>query len=414
MQAPFGPRDLLRADQFVRYCTDRGILTDRDQLEFYDKHDLIVPAVRISHGYVPQRRILIPDGGKLEWRFIFASDLATFSPREVDPHTYYDFDTISTRPPDWVARYEEIGRLIYPSRQTFLPRSVPLLLRGDDYPTSLEDLGEQHEDFYARNQCFALREVQSRMVVEVRDQTLLMDDESWVKAGRNLRSGIEGSLGYIQESVLSHHRFMALMNAIHDMLGEMYAEAGLTFEASLDQEPRGEENVDGLPPAEFQRKAKQETKKEARRDARDSIRLYERETAPTQMRKVIAECGYSIEDVRRERQRAAHLASECDPTYRWTEFTERVPTDLVQEARGDYALALEYYRIVNELEWVLRMLGDKPPTLKKLLVGFDSAGRCLVCGQSFQRKRRTWVTCGSATCVQAHENDLKRLQRRLP
>jgi len=411
MQPPFRPRDLLATDRFISFCADRGVQTSREQLEFYDRHNLIVPAVRVSRGYVLFRKVLIPHEGKPQWRLVFANDLTKFSPLKVDPKTYYDFGSISCGSSDWLAQYEERGVVSYPAREKYRPWGEDLMVRRSELPTSRKELGEGHFDFYARYQCFPLKEAQSSMVVEVRDETLFVDDESWLKIGRNLRRGIEGSLGYLQEAVLKHHRLMTLMSAIRDVLVDVYAEAGITFEAKLEVDPRDEENVDGLPQAEFRRKAEREAREDAGRDARDVIRLYEQESAPAEMRKVIAECGYSIEDVRRARQRAAHLASESDPTYRWTEFTERIPANLLRQARGDYALALEHYRIVNELGWVLRMLGDKPPTLKKLLVGSDAFGHCLVCGEPFQRKKRPWVTCGSPTCKHEHNKDLKRRLR---
>lgn len=407
MQPPFRARDLLHSTRFISFCSERGVRTTREQLEFYDKHALVLPAVRISRPYVPYRKILISHEGRPQWRLIFADDLNEFSPLKVDPKTYYDFGAVTCSSDERLAQCEKDGMISYPARDKYQPWKEDLMVRRNELPTSLKALGEGFADFYSRSQCFTLKEVQSRMVLEVRDAALFMDDAAWQGVGRKLRQGAEGSIKYVQDAIISEYRLMQFMDGIRDVLDDISAEAGAAFAASLeDQRTMDPEDRARTSPAEFRR--------EAGRDARSSVQLFEMETAPDRVRSTMAKCEYSIDDVRKARERVANQARELDPTFEWTEFTSQIPSELLARTRGHYRLVLDYYQIVEELGWALRMLGDQPPSLKKLLVGADAHRVCVICGTQFLRKRTTQVTCATKSCIRTHGNNLKRIQRRHP
>ena len=393
MQPPFRQVDLLPTDRFVSHCAKLGIRTSREQLEFCDRHDLIIPAVRVDPGYIAYRKVLLPEDGRLQWRMVYADDLAEFSPEKVDRRTYYGFGTVTSGSRDWLDKYKRRGMVTHPTRFKYRPWREDVMVRRTELPTSLKELGEGAIDFYAANQCFALRHVQARLVVEVRDAALFMDESSWAATGGRLREAFVPVLGPIRDTVREEYRIAALLNGLQDISDEIDEGAQASFHASME---------DG------------QSREDAKRDARSSALLYMKDSAPAKVAELVGKLRYETDDIRMVRQRAAHQAAELDPTHRWTEFTSRIPSDLLQRVRGDYALALEYYGIVDDLKWLLERLGDQPPSLKKLLTGADKERHCLVCGELFEGKRRTQVTCAQPACVRAHKNEHKRRRRHLP
>ena len=123
LQVPFRERDLLTTDAFIRYCNDYGIKTDRDELEYFEKDALLLPAIRVFLGVAEFKRVLagVTGGGKQEWRYIpkevARKAMSRRRGHKVDRRTYYSYGTLILGKPGWLKRYRRMGLVSVPCKE---------------------------------------------------------------------------------------------------------------------------------------------------------------------------------------------------------------------------------------------------------------------------------------------------------
>lgn len=111
LQPPFRQKDLLSVDRFIRYCRQYDIRTDKEELEFFDQENLLLPAVSVRREIASLKKIYADFDGKgvKEWRYVNNSDLHQFHYEEIDPAPYYDFGAIPRINASFLARVHPLS-----------------------------------------------------------------------------------------------------------------------------------------------------------------------------------------------------------------------------------------------------------------------------------------------------------------
>jgi DNA-binding CsgD family transcriptional regulator len=387
MQPPFRPQDLIPVESFVSHCSRLGIETDLDRLEFYDQRALVLPAVLICPGYVPMRNVRLEINGKLEWSEIFADDLDKFSPVEVDPEIYYAAGSISYGSRDWLKGFKERGLLSFPAQQAYVSWRQRIMGRTKQR----EDIAVEYHAFYTPNQCWAVKAVKESIGFKLDDEAVFYSDDDWVQVGRNVTSFLQHALVHAQGAVLSQYTLPRLLDAIYDLRDALRKDARDAYAESIREGS---------------------SEKDARADRNAFIERRENdESFQIQVREALETHGYSPQSLAALRERLVYRATSTDPNHDWKEAMERIPKHLLERARGDYARAREYYEMLDDVEYVLRVLRVDLPTRDKLLTGRDNLRLCLECGERFVPRNRRQVTCGKAQCITSHKKTHKKAIR---
>ena len=90
LQTPFLQPDLLPVADFIRYCRENGVDTDEEELEYFDKESLLVPALRVQLGRVEFKSVYARFEGKKQWRKVAVEDIKQVNAEKIGVKTYYD------------------------------------------------------------------------------------------------------------------------------------------------------------------------------------------------------------------------------------------------------------------------------------------------------------------------------------
>lgn len=219
LQPPFRQKDLLTLSGFVRHCKESGLDTDKEQLEYYEKLGLLYPAVRVTPGIVEYKRVLAVFDGKEEWRYTPKSEENKLRPKKVDPKTYYGYGGFYLGTPNWLDWYTERDMVIFPAQSKFRPWKEYEGSRVADFTTTKLKLS--YESFYTGHQIFPLKELQSRLSITIKDETIFQDDQSWIKTGKKIRKFFANSPALLNTKIVGLYEVLSLLNNIFDLREDM-------------------------------------------------------------------------------------------------------------------------------------------------------------------------------------------------
>ena len=389
LQPPFRPQDLLSVDQFIPHCQERGITTSKRQLEYYDRKNLLLPAVRVNLGFVEYRRILIKVDGRKVWQFASPDDVQAIEYEEIDQRPYYGHGTISSGSRDWLKRHDDRGLVEYPAGSRF--RQWNRYKAKQRYATSLKALGKEYALFYSKDQIFPLRHIQESLVWQVRDAMLLADEEAWAQLGQRLRRAFAARHLPIQEQVLKYYETFSLLTDVLALLDQIWERANEEYKLSFRRHRRS---------------------KEAEADA--LFRWHEEEHGcASEARKILRESCLAKDEIEKRRKEFVDLGRSLDPTLRWFDYLDDIPGEALDRSTGQYKFVLECYRVAEQLRWLLERCGRKQPSLSALLNGGSDYRICPYCEDYFEVGNVRQKTCLKSECIKDHKNALKRRYRRL-
>ena len=138
MKPPYRQEDLLSISSFISYCKDRGVDTSREQLEYYDRYNLLIPIAHVNFTY----------GG------------------------------ISSGRRDWLIPYEKDRLVIYPWKE-------------------YQKIGNDFITFYSKYQIYTLAEIQKTSQIDLSESLLFDANIDWTKVGENIRNRVIQKIPYI-------------------------------------------------------------------------------------------------------------------------------------------------------------------------------------------------------------------------
>lgn len=403
LQTPFLQPDLVTVSSFISYCRDNSVLTDKAELEYFDKEQLLVPAVRVLMGVVRYRHILADFDGREEWRFVYLEDLGKFKYKKLDPKTYYGRGALVQSVPglgevrgfhfgndgwmDWYANHKMVR---YPSNDGYIPwkRFQEPYKEGKPFGSNPKLYEEVSELMYAKHQIYPLKFIKNRRTLKVVNQGLFRTPEAWSKAG-NMITKIysEGeSNGRLQQQVKGWNRFFdfymdirRLRNGKNEKISEVYKQA---------MDGNGGNHT------------------EAAADAWSAGQLYDK-TAKEKAKQIAARHKFSVQDIEDWRYQILGHGSfgTGSRSRKLRNYVAQIDNSLLNKTEDAYA-------IVNELSWFIELLGGTGITAKQLVLN-SMGDSCKYCGKHFESTRITQVTCGAEECKKKQRNEHKRQDRRL-
>ena len=398
LQTPFLQPDLLTVSSFVSYCRDHGVVTDKDELEYFAKEGLLIPAVRVLMGVVKYRHVLLE--GNTEWSHVFEDQLSEHKYTQIEPTTYYDRGALVRMVPGlgsvrgfhfgndgWMDWYSERDMVRYPAVEGYIPWTT-----FDGGPSFSEDLtlfDEVSELMYAKHQIYLLKYIQNRRTLSVKNAGLFKTPEAWAKSGQMITKIFSeaDSNESIREYVIKLNRFFdtwtkirKLRHAKLKLVSDAYQKALVDYE--------GDQNF-------------------ALHVAQDNGQEYD-ETIQPEARRILDEADYTITDLEDWRYTILGHGSfgTGSQSSRFRGYVTKLDDALLNKTE-------DAYQIVNELSWFIEVLGGEAATAKQLILRSMNY-HCKYCGKAFVPTRRTQVyTCGDAECRKQQQLDRKREGRKI-
>jgi hypothetical protein len=398
LQPPFRQQDLLDVSSFISYCADRGITTSERQLEYYEKKNLLLPAMRVYPGYVAYRRVQVRVDNKWRWQFCFPKDVKKLECKRIDRRTYYADGTFLMGEKSWLDRCKKNGMVLYPSQCRFRKWKYYRGPRPRRHRYSARIPPVKYEAFYSRYQVFPLKLIQRGLTIRFVDEALFADDETWLGFGKQTRLLFSKVPRAVRKTVLRCYSTIHLLQDILDLRNELFSAALETYESVI------EGNKETC--------TEREARSEALLEARETLRYGEQETAPYRASSIQKKRGLSVKQIHERRREFLNLAIMFDPIRSLFQYLDHIPEGYLESCRGDYRFARDCYKVVDQLGWFFNSLGQEVASVEKMMTGTDKFRICIICKKPFEPDRRTRVTCGNKRCKREYNNIFKREMRR--
>ena len=378
LQTPFRSADLLPVSVFILYCKNRGIQTDKEQLEYYDRENLLLPVVRIKMSEIGERANLNPV------RYEDTVDLLTwsgFGEQSENETPYYEID-------GWLDELRKQNAVKYPAKDQYKPWFEYSEIDGPVPNTKIPGRVQAYEQFYSKPQIFRLWSIQKRLTAKICDEALFSDDRGWLTIGLSTRSRFVPILRSLQKNGSAFNRFLGFLNDVIDLSEKREQQANIEYDKS---------------------RTRGAGKREAENDRKLVLNSNDIEL---DAREILKRAGYTIADVERRRNGFVYNVWSLDPTRHWFDYLDGISDRVLDQSRGEYRFIRECHRITETLGWFLERLGQHPRSLKEMKVGIREIKACPYCDVYFKISAKTQKTCGDPQCVRDHRNTLKRNMRK--
>jgi hypothetical protein len=237
-----------------------------------------------------------------------------------------------------------------------------------------------YETFYSKYQMFPLKQIQDGLRIVVRDQALFVNDADWLEIGK-IRQMFVGARELLQRKVLRYYETFHLLYRALDLRAEMISMADKQYESTLEEYKCDPELTDV------------EAEKEASADAWSSIDRQEETRVPPKAKRLLKKSGLSPKEIEKRREEFAYLGFRADPLRGSSICLNNGIRETLEAFSSDFKFARDCYAIAEQLEWFLRMVGERPPTMEKIRSGIDTLKICVICQKYFRPVRRSDVTC---------------------
>lgn len=392
LQPPFRQKDLVRVSSFIGQCHKYDIRTTNHELEYFEKEGLLLPAVKINRGVVKYKRVLgiFDDKGQTEWRFIPLEHMSRakkeYKIKEVDKPIIYGHGSILKGSDDWLDWYMDNKLVTFPAKTKFKEWSK--LKSSQTWATSPKKLGYDYETYYASYQMYPLQFIQNRRSITIKNAGLFKSDDEWVNAGQTLKEMYtkDVSNDFIKQKIIDYYKLFGFMNDLEELWEYRQKDLSKFYKKAV--------------------KGYGGNRKDAMDDLRHHEETFDKELSP-KAKRLLAKHKVSVDYL--ENWRITFLG--------FGTFGLRIK---VMTLRNPYLKTIEEetlantehpYKIVYLINWFIKLVGGKETTIKELILGF--AGKyCPYCQTPFEPIRKTQVSCGSASCKRAHENEIKRQKRK--
>lgn len=398
LQTPFLQPDLLTLSSFITYCRDNNVLTDKEELEYYDQERLLVPAVRVLRGIVKFRKIYAEFNGQMEWRYVSPDDLDKFQYKKLDPKTYYDQGAIIKSVPGlrgkvkgfhygndgWLDWYLERDMVVYPATEGY--KSWKTFSGGPSFSADPKPFENVSELMYAKHQIYPLKYIKNRRTMSIKNKGLFRTPESWLEAGNTITKIYSEweSNERLQNEVAEFNKFFAFWIDVRKLL--------------LDKNKKVQEVYDSF------LKREDSSSHEALEEAKEEAEFYDLEIKP-KAAAIMSNHSFDLSAIQNWRVRMLDHGSFGTGTR--SRALRAYLARLEDRLLGDTEDA---YMIVDQLGWFLKVITGSGSTAKQMILR-SMNDFCEYCGRQFVPGRKNQVTCGSPECKAKQQNEHKRKMR---
>lgn len=373
LQFYYRPRDLRTVSSFLSHCKDYGVRVSKDELEYFEKNNLLLPAVWVDRGYGEMRKILIR--GEKEWKFVYLDDLDKFDYIDIEPDPYYSSGGFSLGNDHWLKDYQEAGMTLDPVQKEF--RAWDTYSKGHYFIKDKQRVKDAYEPFYSVSQLYPLAFLANNMQVSFKYESLFGDDERWVKSGRNVASFMDNLVShFISPKMPEYCKLISILAEIKELFTPINRAMYDAYEKELKESgDKKEARLQGQATADFMTQSIKG----------DALKLMKKHKLTAEeladMRPMLLQAGTFTLDSKFKKRRKAyvkHLEEEdlvdAEDPYNDTAFINRFLNVLIEDPKK-----------------------QKPYTVKQLLLETNYSV-CIVCGGNYIQRKKTQTTCGSDAC----------------
>jgi hypothetical protein len=391
---PWREAGLLSLSRFISYCAERGIKTNKDQLEFYDRMNLLTPAVIVFHPFGEFMKIQNEEGKDVFVEHDGSKQAVYYHSGGVGFHgksySYRFYGRYAQQVEDDSLKYYEH---FFPAMREYVPWSA-YAMKNPDFVTDLSELGTPAEIYYSPEQIFPLIDVQHRYVLAVKDAGLFREQEKWLKLGEECKRIFAPEAELIRPHVEKKYKAIETFYLIDELWFKFIRDKAENFEKQAGK------YVDGV----------WKSNELSARDFDAMLALWEKGDKKTEVEKILKAQKVTTADIRSMAELFVYKAFFTDPNIEIFEFYRTsVPLYLVQKQKGAARLCEDYYRIIERLLWALAAFEDQLVTLEDYYRtrGHRFMETCLVCGKAFKPSKnsgRLQRTCADPECVRVSKN----------
>ncbi len=364
--------------KFVDLAKMCGMRRDKGELEFFDKVNLLKPALRVFHPIAVFKKTIIEG----EERFIPVDG-------DVSDEPYYHVWGIGRMTSVFRTRFldKESVRYEVPKSDEYLedeiPSEVPFEPWGKyadktpGFTPNRDGLGRPAEHYYTEEQVLILNKLKTHTKINVSAQTCLAQTD-WVRAGANLKKWHEENIRFLKEWSLKQNRLLGVYLGIRLLESEFVDE--LDRWADTQEKKYGEVGFE---------------------DIVAHWKVMNRDRLKDRVLPILQEHGVSAQQLAGWIDALAHEGINEDPNIHAYEWLKKgAPPYFWSSAKGPVFLAKKYYDVVERLTWAYNAIADRPLSIEGILNlrHFRYMPSCVICGKGFKpnSKRRGGVP--QATC----------------
>ena len=178
LEVAFLPRDLRTVSSFAKHCEEHGVKVSKEELEYYDEQNLILPALFLDRGYTELFKFL-PEGGS-EWKTAYKIDQPKIKYQKLDPQRYYASIGLFMGNDGWLDHYPNEDKKI-PARQKYVPWDTFTSWKWEVIDPKLLENGI--EPLYSSQQLYPVAFITKNLQVSFKNRYLFRDAKSWAKTG---------------------------------------------------------------------------------------------------------------------------------------------------------------------------------------------------------------------------------------
>lgn len=374
-------KDLLPVGSFISFCETYGIVTNKAELEYFEKQQLLLPAARVSRGYLEYRKILPEEG---EWSFVHKDDLKKVKYKEIESMPYYCSAGFSITSENWLDYYIKNNMVQDPALSKFRPWEE--YGKYQTFTTNIELFEDDYEQFYSVMQIYPLAFLVKSMTVSFKDESLFATKEQWVKSGQHVSDFMNNLVDtFVRPKTKEYVRLINLIAEIKVLLSPINKRTSLHYKRQL--------------------KTTQDTK-QAALEASDLRNQLFKAIGP-RAKILIDSSGMSIEELSDKRL----LILEAGTFSKSSKTFELRKAYLKKLSEEDLVDAENPYKDASFINRFLEILGEPYLESKQLLLSTRLA-ICEICASQFIRKKKNQVTCASPVCKRAHNRNYKKEKRK--
>lgn len=402
LQTPFLQPDLLTLSSFISYCKDNGLKTDQDELEYYDKERLLVPAVRVLVGTVEFRKIYadFDKTGNKVWKYVWSHKLSEFDYEKLDPEYYYDRNALWLSAPQkagksrgfqfgndgWLDWYLEQSMVVYPAEEDYLPWK--LFRGGRSWSKDVSEFEHASELMYAKHQIYTLKIVQQSRTLTIKNQGLFKTPERWSAVGKRITDMYAEGLSndWIAKEVKEYNRFFWMLTDISLLRVQKERAVATAYLRTHDD--------------------KNYTEKDADKDAQEEAEFFDLQVK-ADAQALLQQHDYDLQQLGDWRDKLlAHGSFGTGSKSRmFRPYVTRLDDGILNNTE-------DAYKLVNVIGWFMELLGSEALTARQLILR-SMKDHCQICNKSFEAGRSSQATCASPKCIQEGKNKQRREKRKL-
>ncbi|HAU66003.1 TPA: hypothetical protein DCW61_01520 [Candidatus Uhrbacteria bacterium] len=375
----------MTVSKFITYCTDRDVKIKKEDLEFFDEKNIVVPAIGIYRPIIRQKN----SAGQLIYMF---GGIGTSI--EGEHFNYFGFDAKGYRQKKiFRKKNRETCRSFQPALTVFVPwkkyRDIEI-----NSAKHKKDLGKSVELFYSPEQIFAVTYALQSWHLNISGAALLKNAKEWEKTVRVTKTYFDKRNGGINETIVNHHRMISLFYDAED----------LWFNTVRKKIGWFEKNADSLDPVDFE--SSMERWQESYKIEEVEQLLIKHKISKIELRKLIEPFIYTGFDI--------------DPNIEiWECYRELISISWIKKQKGLARFCEDYYRIARRLLWLLKSFENQLVTIKDYYQtrGWKIGINCLICKKPIIKTKtggRRQITCAKKECEKELDKRRKKTIRKKP